>query len=386
MDKFGHIRFVSVSQIETLPVQPMRDRLHRYVQLETPSGGADALDALLDLLEPRYAELGARTERHPSATGANLVAHFPGTGDKQHDRPVLCLGHHDTVWPAGTLDGPVPWLEQDGRIHGPGVYDMKGGLVVFETAVELLAQRGSAHRPITMILVADEEVGSPSARELVAEHCRDAVAALGFEPPHPDGAVKTSRWGSTRVRLRVTGRESHAALAPEDGASAIEELIDQLLVVRRIAAEHPAMLCNVGTISGGGRTNVVPGEAWCEIGMRFTDTATENSALAALQRLTPVRPGTTVSADILTSRPVWTEPESTDLTDVLTRAARAVGQQVAGRPAAGAADTNLTGSLGVPSLDGLGPVGRGAHAPDEQIIAATLPERAALTASLLARL
>ncbi|MDA3631045.1 M20/M25/M40 family metallo-hydrolase [Saccharopolyspora sp. WRP15-2] len=377
---------MSLIESEAVDAGRMRDRLHRYVRLETPSGDADALDALLDLLRRRYDELGARTELHASATGANLVAHFPGTGDGQDQRPVLCLGHHDTVWPTGTLDGSVPWLEQDGRIHGPGVYDMKGGLVVFETAVELLAQHGIPHRPITMVLVADEEVGSPSARGLVAEHCRDAVAALGFEPPHPDGAVKTARWGSTRARIRVTGRESHAALAPEDGASAIEELVDQLLVVRQIAADHPDMLCNVGTIAGGGRTNVVPGEASCEIGMRFTDTATERSALAALHELAPVRPGTTVTAEILTSRPVWTEPDTGELTDALARAGRAVGQEVSGRPAAGAADTNLTGSLGVPSLDGLGPVGRGAHAPDEQIIAATLPERAILTASLLAHL
>lgn len=362
----------------------MRDRLHRYVRLETPSGDAPALDALLDLLEQRYAELGARTERREHATGANLLAHFPGTGDRQHERPVLCLGHHDTVWPTGTIDGAVPWLERDGRIHGPGVYDMKGGLVVFETALELIAQ--AEHRPITMIVVADEEVGSPSARELVAEHCKNAVAALGFEPPHPDGAVKTARWGSTRARIRVTGRESHAALAPEDGASAIEELIDQLLTVRKIAAAHPDMLCNVGTIAGGGRTNVVPGEAWCEIGMRFTDTSTERAVLAALQDLKPVRPGTAVATYILTSRPVWAEPESGELTETLSRAARAVGQEVSGRPAAGAADTNLTGSLGVPSLDGLGPVGRGAHAPDEQIVAGSLPERAALVASLLAHL
>ncbi|MEU6264470.1 M20/M25/M40 family metallo-hydrolase [Saccharopolyspora shandongensis] len=362
----------------------MRDRLHRYVRLETPSGQAPALDALLDLLEQRYTELGARTERHAHATGANLLAHFPGTGGRQGERPILCLGHHDTVWPAGALDGAVPWLERDGRIHGPGVYDMKGGLVVFETAVEMLAR--TAHRPITMIVVADEEVGSPSARELIAEHCADAVAALGFEPPHPDGAVKTARWGSTRARIRVTGRESHAALAPEDGASAIEELIDQLLAVRRIAAAHPDMLCNVGTIAGGGRTNVVPGEAWCEIGMRFTDTSTEHAVLAALQDLSPIRPGATVAADILTSRPVWTDPGPGELAETLARAARAVEQEASGRPAAGAADTNLTGSLGVPSLDGLGPVGRGAHAPDEQIVAASLPERAALVASLLAHL
>ncbi|WP_433868692.1 M20/M25/M40 family metallo-hydrolase [Saccharopolyspora sp. CA-218241] len=365
----------------------MRDRLKCYVDLETPSGHADALDALLDLIQDRYAGLGAAVERHARDTGAHLVARFPGS-DGGHDRePVLCLGHHDTVWPTGTLTGAVPWVEQDGFIRGPGVYDMKGGLVVLETALELLAERGLPHRPITAIVVADEEVGSASARDLVAEHCAGAVAALGFEPPHPDGAVKTARWGSTRVRIDVTGREAHAALAPEDGTSAIEELVDQVLAVRRLAERHPDVLCNVGTIGGGGRTNVVAGRAWCEIGLRFTDTGTERAVLAALDGLTAQRSGAEVTTEVLTSRPVWPEPGAERaLTGVLAEAGEHAGQRATGRPASGAADTNLTGSLGVPSLDGLGPVGRGAHAPDERIVAASLPERAVLTAALLSRL
>lgn len=364
----------------------MRDRLHHYAGFETPSGHPRELDRLLDVLEQRYAELGARTERDPHETGANLVAHFPGRG-AQGDEPVLCLGHHDTVWPLGTLTGQVPWRERDGIIHGPGVYDMKGGLVVFETALALLNRLDLPHRPITMVLVADEEVGSPRARELITSLSGGAVAALGFEPPHPDGSLKTARWGSTRVRLAVTGRESHAALAPDDGVSAIEELLDQLLAVRRIVAAHPDVLCNVGTVSGGGRTNVVPGAAQAEIGFRFTDTATETTVLQQIRDLAPVRPDASVLPEVLTSRPVWpSAPQQQLLSDALRAAGELTGQRVGGEPASGAADTNLTGSLGVPSVDGLGPVGRGAHAPDEQIRAESLPQRAALTAGLLAAL
>lgn len=364
----------------------MRDRLQHYTGFETPSGHPGGLDALLDVLDRRYGELGARTERDPHETGANLVARFPGRGAHERE-PVLCLGHHDTVWPLGALTGQVPWQEQDGIIRGPGVYDMKGGLVVFETAIALLDHLDVPHRPITMVLVADEEVGSPRARELITALSGEAVAALGFEPPHPDGSLKTARWGSTRVRVDVTGRESHAALAPEDGVSAIEELVDQLLAVRRIAADHPDVLCNVGTVSGGGRTNVVPGAARAEIGLRFTDTAAETTVLQRIRELGAVRPDAAVRPEVLTSRPVWpSAPLPQRLADALGTAGELTGQQVDGAPASGAADTNLTGSLGVPSLDGLGPVGRGAHAPDEQIRADSLPQRAALTAGLLAAL
>jgi len=360
-------------------IDEMRDRVHHYVRQETPTGDAAALDALLTEIGHRYTELGAVVERESHPGGAHLVARFPGTAGRTDERPVLCLGHHDTVWPHGTLE----WRERDGRVFGPGVYDMKGGLVVFETAMESL--RDVPHRPVTMVVVADEEIGSPSARPLLEREAAAAVAALGFEPPHPDGALKTARRGSTRVRIEVTGRESHAALAPEDGASAIEELVDQVVALRGIVAGFPDVLCNVGTIGGGGRTNVVPGQAWCEVGLRFADAGSEREVLAALSGLAPVRAGTTVRSVILTNRPVWTD-EDPGLAGVLRAAAADVGQAAEGRPAAGGADTNLTGSLGVPSLDGLGPVGRGAHAPDEQIVTASLVERARLTAALLARL
>lgn len=367
--------------------EQMRDRLHHYTGFETPSGHPRELDELLDVLDRRYTDLGARTERDPHETGANLVARFPGHGAHAHANPVLCLGHHDTVWPLGALTGQVPWQERDGIIRGPGVYDMKGGLVVFETAIALLNRLDVAHRPVTMVLVADEEIGSPQARELITSLSADAVAALGFEPPHPDGSLKTARWGSSRVRVVVTGRESHAALAPADGVSAIEELLDQLLAVRRIVTDHPDVLCNIGSVSGGGRTNVVPGTAQAEIGLRFTDTATETTVLQRIRDLTPMRADASVHAEVLTSRPVWpSAPLPRRLADALRTATELTGQQASGEPASGAADTNVTGSLDVPSLDGLGPVGRGAHAPDEQIHAESLPQRAALTAGLLAAL
>ncbi|MEU4196041.1 M20/M25/M40 family metallo-hydrolase [Kribbella sp. NPDC026611] len=358
----------------------MIERLREYVGHETPTGDAAALNAFADRLERRYAELGATVHREIIETGDHLLADFPGRGPLAGDAPLLFLGHHDTVWPIGQLASAMPWRHEDGVIHGPGVFDMKGGLVVLETALAQVAERD--HRPVRVVVVADEEIGSPSARPLVTRAAEGVVAAFGLEPPHPNGDLKTSRWGSTRVRIAVTGREAHAALDPKSGISAIDELVDQLIAVRRIVAEHPDVLCNVGTITGGGRTNVVPGAASADIGFRFVDPATERAVLDAVTTLTPAK--AELDVQVMSNRPAWEPSAGTD--ELLARvieAGRSVGQEIGGAAATGAADTNLTGWLGIPTLDGLGPVGKGAHAVHEQAVAATLAERADLVAAII---
>ncbi|MEV4267139.1 M20/M25/M40 family metallo-hydrolase [Kribbella sp. NPDC049584] len=356
------------------------ERLQEYVGAETPTGDAVALNAFADRLAERYAGLGATVRRVPAPTGDHLVADFPGRGSRADEAPLLFLGHHDTVWPIGQLAGAMPWREADGVIHGPGVFDMKGGLVILETALEQVHDR----RPVRVVVVADEEIGSPSARELVTAESAGVYAAFGLEPPHPNGDLKTSRWGSTRVRLEITGREAHAALDPESGISAIDELVDQLIAVRHIVAQHDEVLCNVGTITGGGRTNVVPGSAAADIGFRFVDPSTEQAVLKAVAELQPVRAEAQLNVRVMSNRPAWQPSPATDeLLAKVIEAGRSVGQEIGGAAASGAADTNLTGWLGVPTLDGLGPVGKGAHAVHEQVIAASLGERVALVAAII---
>lgn len=365
----------------------MIERLRNYVEAETPTGDAVALNAFADRLVQRYVELGGTARRVPAATGDHVVADFPGRGALSDAAPVLFLGHHDTVWPVGQLAGAMPWRVQDGVVHGPGVFDMKGGLVILESALAAVyGEQGSGtdHRPVRVVVVADEEVGSPSARELVTRESAGVVAAFGLEPPHPNGDLKTSRWGSTRIRIEVTGREAHAALDPESGLSAIDELVDQLIAVRAVVAQHKQVLCNVGTIEGGGRTNVVAGTAWADIGFRFVDPETESAVLEAVAALPAVRAGAGVDVRVMSNRPAWQpSPATDDLLSKVIAAGESIGQQVGGAAASGAADTNLTGWLGIPTLDGLGPVGQGAHAVHEQAIAATLTERAALVAAII---
>jgi glutamate carboxypeptidase len=278
----------------------------------------------------------------------------------------------------------MPYTDDGTTIAGPGTYDMKSGLVAVEMALRALAAAGAAPaRPVRLVAVGDEEVGSPTGRTVIERHLDRAVAVLGLESPHPDGALKTARRGSTRILLTVHGREAHAALDPGKGISAIDELFDQVAAARAAVPGDGTTLFNVGRIEGGTRANVIAGTASAEIGLRFTSAEAESQVLDALAEAEPRRPGAVVEATVLSSRPTWPERADDPLLGEVARIGALLDQRITGRPAAGAGDTNLPGSLGLPTLDGLGPRGRGAHAADESIEIAALAERAALLAALM---
>ncbi|MFD9127472.1 M20 family metallopeptidase [Kitasatospora sp. NPDC059571] len=359
----------------------VRRRCAALAAIESPSGDAPRLDALAEELAAGYRVTGARVRREPGPAGDHLLAEWPGQDESLPH--LLVVGHHDTVWPAGTLaDWPVE--ERDGRLTGPGVLDMKAGLAVLEGALALLADLGQRpHRTVRLVVVSDEEVGSPDGRRLVERQLPGAAAVLGLEPPHPDGRLKTARRGSTRVLLSVTGREAHAGNAAEEGVSAVDELVDQLVDVRGLA-RGPGTELNTGRITGGTRANVVAGRAEAELGLRFDSTEAQRRTLDTLAHLTAHRPGAEVRAEVLSSRPAWPERAVNPLLRHVRSLAAALGQQVDGAPAGGAGDTNLAGARGLPTLDGLGPVGGGPHARHEHVLVEQLPQRIALLAALLA--
>jgi glutamate carboxypeptidase len=357
-----------------------RERLRTYALAESPSGDTAALAACADLIVRGHREIGGRTERVPGPTGDHLVTTWGPTGGDH----LMLLGHYDTVWPVGQL-AQMPYTDDGTRISGPGTYDMKGGLVVVEAALRALASLDiPLARQVRAVVVADEEVGSPDGGRVVREHLAGARAVLGFEPPHRRGILKTGRMGSTRVRLDVTGREAHAALDPTRGVSAIDELLDQLAAIRALVPDDGTTLLNIGRIAGGTRTNVVAGRAEAEIGLRFTDLDVERAVLSKIRALAPVRPDATVSVQLLSNRPAWTAPDPNPLLDTVLELAARLGQQLGGRPATGAGDTNFTGAAGVPTLDGFGPDGAGAHAAHESILVSSLVDRIALLATILA--
>ncbi|MBO3741197.1 M20/M25/M40 family metallo-hydrolase [Actinoplanes flavus] len=352
--------------------------LHRYTILESPTGDARSLAALAEVLEADAGRAGFTTAREPHPTGDHLLWSLPARGVT--GPPVLLLSHYDTVWPVGTLAG-MPWSVEGDVVRGPGVYDTKAGLVALLAAAARIKDQD--HPEVRVIVVADEEIGSPTAGALVRAEAGRAAAVLGLEPPHPGGDLKTGRRGSTRARIEVTGVEAHAALDPDAGANAIDELVDQLIHVRAVAARRPVLL-NTGTIAGGGRTNVVAGRAHADLGLRFSDPADEEALLGELRALRPVRERAAVSARLLSHRPTW-RPDHAGalLLDRIRGIAAGLGQTLDGRPADGAADTNTTGALGRPTVDGLAPRGGGAHARTEWVSADGMAERTALLTALL---
>ncbi|WP_431681595.1 M20 family metallopeptidase [Kitasatospora sp. KL5] len=359
----------------------VRRRCAALAAMESPTGDAPRLDALAEELSAGFRATGAGSRRESGPAGDHLVLEWPGRDESLPH--LLVVGHHDTVWPVGTLaDWPVE--ERDGRLSGPGVLDMKAGLALLEGAMALLADLGQRpHRPVRLVVVADEEVGSPDGRRVVERQLPGAAAVLGLEPPHPDGRLKTARRGSTRVLLSVTGREAHAGNNATEGVSAVDELVDQLVAVRGLGRQ-PGTELNTGRITGGTRANVVAGRAEAELGLRFSTAEAQRRALDTLAHLTALRPGAKVCTEVLSSRPAWPERSANPLLRHVRSLAAALGQQLDGAPAGGAGDTNLAGARGLPTLDGLGAVGRGPHARHEHVVVDQFAPRIALLAALLA--
>ncbi|WP_147108599.1 M20/M25/M40 family metallo-hydrolase [Nesterenkonia populi] len=366
--------------------------LERMVMTESPTGDAPGVTSVAEQVRGLFAEHDPEVVAHEGEWGTHLVMDIPGAGVQRDAAPVLFIGHSDTVWPTGTLE-KMPFRIEGDLAYGPGLFDMKSGLLIMHQGLSVSTELGLSRPPVRVVVVGDEEVGSPSSGELLRDSAEGVSAVLGFESPHPGGGLKVGRLGSTRLRLQITGRASHAALDPEGGVNAIEELVDQILALREIigSAEDTApggVLCNVGTISGGGKTNVVPAVATVEVGLRFRTPEVEEKVLASIRELSPVRPDAQLEVETLSQRHAWQADVADEkLLAVVEQAASDAGlAAVGGRPAAGAGDTNFFGSLGLPTLDGFGPDGAGAHAAHEQVRLESIPERIALLAALLARL
>ncbi|HEY0247350.1 MAG TPA: M20/M25/M40 family metallo-hydrolase [Gryllotalpicola sp.] len=363
------------------------ERVRQLVELESPTGDGDAVDAVVDVMAARLQALGAVIARTATPGGSHLVAELPGAGALASAPPALLLGHSDTVWPVGTLIGS-PWSAERGVIRGPGSLDMKSGLAIIEAALAVTHELGGDRMPARVVVCCDEEIGSPSFDTVFRQALTGVSCVLGFEAPHPDGGVKVGRWGSTRLRLSVAGRAAHAALDPQNGVSAIDELVDQLLRVREIVADEGGAdggtLLNTGAVSGGGRANVVPDGAEALLGLRFAAPDVERRVLDRILSLAPLRAGAVVEAEILSQRPAWEPGEaSAGVVSALARISAELGMPFRAAEARGAADTNLSGAMGVPTIDGLGPIGGGAHALSEHASIDAIVDRVALVAAFL---
>ena len=349
-------------------------------RLESPSTDKAAVDRCGRELAARLEALGSRVERlHRERAGDHVRAEI-GRGDRQ----VLLLGHFDTVWPIGQL-ARMPIRREEGRLHGPGLFDMKAGIALGMAAARALVERGGdPGRRIVMLWTTDEEIGSQTSRAAIEEEARRSDAVLVLEPSLPGGAVKTSRKGCGEFEIVVSGVAAHAGIDPGKGASAIHEIARQIAAVERLQDPAGGVSVNVGLISGGSRPNVVAEEARAVVDVRAPRIEDARRIESALAALAPVDPRTRVVVRGGFDRPPLERgPGVARLyeraRDIAGRLGRTLGEGGTG----GGSDGNFTAALGVPTLDGLGAVGDGAHALHEHVIIKELPWRAALLAALI---
>lgn len=360
------------------------ETIRQLVEIESPSDNKQAVDRLGELLAGRFEGLGGHSKFHRTqGFGDHLQVDFTGG---RGGKPVLLLGHIDTVYPMGTLAG-MPCHATDGRMHGPGVLDMKSGIALMLHAIDGLRtwHNDSLPRPVTVLLVSDEEVGSDSSRPITESLARRSAAVLVLEPSFgTKGAVKTGRKGVGEYTLKVTGKAAHSGLDFEKGESAIVELAKQITAISKLVDLKRGLTLNVGLISGGTRTNVVPAQASASLDVRVArmkDAAVIDRQLRALK---PFNRKCKLEITGGVNRPPM---ERTKPVAALFKQAEEIAKEQGWRleeaSVGGGSDGNFTASLGVPTLDGLGGVGEGAHATHESILISELPRRAALLAALI---
>ena len=358
------------------------ETLQTLVRLESPSSDKAAVDRCGAELERQLHAIGASVTRLARETAGDHLRAEVGHGPQQ----LLVLAHFDTVWPVGQL-GRMPLRFDDGRLYGPGVYDMKGGIAITLLALRALQSVARARLPhVVGLFTTDEEVGSATSKEAIEDEARRSDAVLVVEPSMSDnGALKTARKGCAGYRLGVRGVAAHSG-EPHKGVNAVLELADQLLAIERLGDLGRDLTITAVMAGGGALANVVPDEAWALLDVRMRRLADAAAVEDALRSLQPRRVGARLTVSGGVERPPLERTAGVVRLFDLARAVGAeIGVDVGEGSSGGVSDGNFTAALGVPTLDGLGAVGGGAHAVTEHVQVDALAPRAALLAGLLGR-
>jgi glutamate carboxypeptidase len=354
--------------------------LETMVNMDSPSTDKTLVDRFGRFVGKQFEGLGGSVEYVPSARfGDHVLARFGSTSTQ---KPVLLLGHIDTVFQAGDAERR-PFRIENGRATGPGVFDMKGGLTLMVAALRAL---NPLSRPVTVLLTSDEELGSPSSRELIEREAYAAHAVLVMEPSLPGGALKTSRKGTGKFTIKATGRAAHAGIDPEKGINAIEEIAHQILELQQFSDSSRGTTVTVGVVQGGTRVNVVPAAAALEADVRVSNNDEAARIAAAIQGLRPRLPGSALEVRGGINRPPMERNSDTaKLFALAGQISSEMGLTLEEGATGGGSDGNFTAAIGIPTLDGLGPIGRGAHSLEEYVDVESLPQRAALIVELVRR-
>ncbi|QWF50673.1 M20 family metallopeptidase [Bordetella hinzii] len=363
----------------TLPdTQALVAEIQTWVQCESPSHYVEGITAMAQLAAERARALGMRVELTPlgADVGPMVYATTRAPGDT---RPgILIIGHIDTVHPVGTL-GENPCRIEDDRLYGPGSYDMKAGIVLALAGLTGLTAPGATRLPIDFLMVPDEETGSHASREHIEHLAKQAKYGLVCEPARPNGGkCVTARKGTGMLRLGVKGRPAHAGMAHEKGRSAIREMAHQVLALENMTDYARGVTVSVGTIAGGTVTNTVPAHCSCVVDFRVPDMGAAEDVLRRMRQLCAVGPDVELDIDVELNRPPMVKtPESAALLELAQGYASQAGFPLEDAPmTGGGSDANFTSALGVPTLDGLGADGDGAHTLHEYIQISTLDMRA----------
>ena len=363
--------------------------IRELVECESPSDHSPSVNRFVDLLASKLGGIGRVQTFSGGRFGRNLRCEFELPGPrKRRDGGILALAHSDTVWPLGTL-AQMPFRQKDGRLWGPGVLDMKSGIAFFLQAVHMLRELDvPVGRRVVMQVNSDEEVGSESSRKLTEEAARSSVAVLVLEPGTGlTGKIKTARKGVGDYTVKVKGKASHAGVDFQNGASAIVELARQIERMAGFTQLSRGITVNPGVIAGGTRTNVVAAEARAEVDIRIARLKDAPALDKRFHGLRPFDKRCKIEVEGGLNRPPMERSAGIrKLFEAARGWARELGVELEESSTGGGSDGNFTAAIGIPTLDGLGGVGEGAHAVNESILIDRIADRTALLSMLLTRL
>jgi glutamate carboxypeptidase len=362
----------------------MLEGIRRWVVAESPTRDRAAVNRMVDLVQSDVAGLDVAIERIPGQAGLadNLVIRSTAAGEGPG---ILLLSHIDTVHPMGTVNAGLPFRRDGDRLYGPGLYDMKGGAYLALEAFRQVAKAGTAKMPVTYVFTPDEEIGSPTSRKLIEDEARRARYVLVTEPARDGGKIVTARKGVGRFEVKTLGVPAHSGARHQDGRSAIKEMARQVLAIEALTDYQRGVTTTVGVISGGTAPNVIPQHCQISVDLRVRDDAAGQEFEAKILGLEPFDPGVKLQVTGGMNRPPF---EKSAAIDVLFRHAQALARGIGfelkdTEMTGGGSDGNFTAALGVPTLDGLGIDGDGAHTEWEHGLISSIEPRTRLMRGLL---
>jgi glutamate carboxypeptidase len=369
---------------QSIDLGAMIDGIRRWVETESPTRDAAAVNRMIDQVQADVDGLPVTVKRVPGQNGFadNLIVRNVAAGEGPG---ILILSHIDTVHPIGTVNGPLPFRRDGDRLYGPGLFDMKGGAYLALEAFRQVAKAKSAKLPVTYVFTPDEEVGSPTSRALIEAEARHARYVLVTEPARDGGKIVTSRKGVGRFELKTIGVPAHSGARHQDGRSAIKEMARQVVAIEAMTDYARGVTTTVGMISGGTAPNVIPQHCHITVDLRVRDVAAGEEFAAKILGLEPFDPGVKIETTGGMNRPPF---EKSAAIDVLFRHAQAVARDIGfdlqhTEMTGGGSDGNFTAALGVPTLDGLGIDGDGAHTEWEHGLISSIEPRTLLMRGLL---